>query len=369
MQELDRFADAFGPVKILRIYEPALELRAAVVVDNVAAGPAIGGVRMAPDVTVEECFRLARAMTLKNAAAGLRHGGGKAVIAAAPDMPSKDKEQLIRAFACAIAPLLDYIPGPDMGTDEVSMAWILDEIGRAVGLPPEIGGIPLDVIGATAYGLTVATRVAQDFCDVSIEGARVAIQGFGSVGHHAARFLGNEGAILVAVSDSRAALFDPKGLDVDDLISFKETGRHFDEYGNAEVRERDDLIAADCDIWIPAARPDAIRADNVDRLKARLIVEGANIPVTKEAESVLYERGVLSVPDFIANAGGVICGAVEYAGGTQGAAFDTIEEKVGHNTKAVLEDARATGKPPREAAIEHAERRIRRAISFGRWSG
>jgi glutamate dehydrogenase/leucine dehydrogenase len=367
MQDLDRFADDLGPSKIVEIYEPSIDLRATVVVDNVAAGPAIGGVRMEPDVTVDECFRLARAMTFKNAAAGLRHGGGKSVIAADHTMPVADKERLVRAFACAIRDLVDYIPGPDMGTDEVCMAWIHDEIGRSSGLPPELGGIPLDVIGATGFGVAVAAEVAQDFCDIQIDGARVAVQGFGSVGTHAARFLTQKGAVLVAAADSRATLADAKGLDIEALIAFKESGGHFDSYPGGRVLDRDAIVGTLCDIWIPAARPDVIRADNVDQVKARLIVQGANIPVTEEAEVVLHQRGVLSVPDFIANAGGVICAAVEYAGGTETSAFQTIEDKVRANTAAVLQKARDKGEPPRAAAMSLAEERIRRAMTYRRW--
>ena len=367
MQDLDRFADDLGPSKIVEIYEPSIDLKAAVVVDNVAAGPAIGGVRMAPDVTVDECFRLARAMTFKNAAAGLRHGGGKAVIAADHTMPLADKEQLVRAFACAIRDLVDYIPGPDMGTDEVSMAWIKDEIGRSVGLPPEVGGIPLDVIGATGFGLAAAAEVAQDFCDIRVDGARVAVQGFGSVGSHAARFLSEKGAVLVAAADSRATLTDSEGLDIGALIAFKRSGGHFDTYPGGSALDRDAIVGVSCDIWIPAARPDVIRADNVDRVKARLIVQGANIPVTEEAEAILHDRGVLSVPDFIANAGGVICAAVEYAGGTETSAFRMIEDKVRANTAAVLSMARDMGKTPRAAAAALAEERVRRAMAYRRW--
>src|SRR5579872_4200450 len=130
MEDMFRFADAFGPAKIVHIYLPDIGLKAIVVIDNIACGPAIGGVRMAPDVSVEECVRLARAMTLKNAAAGLPHGGGKSVIFGDPRMPIGEKEGMIRAFACAIRDLVDYIPGPDMGTDETCMAWVQDEIGR-----------------------------------------------------------------------------------------------------------------------------------------------------------------------------------------------------------------------------------------------
>ena len=364
---LDRFADDLGPSKIVEIYEPSVDLRATVVVDNVAAGPAIGGLRMAPDVTVEECFRLARAMTFKNAAAGLPHGGGKSVIAADPGCPQDEKAQLIRAFACAIKVLTDYIPGPDMGTNETCMAWIHDEIGRSVGLPPELGGIPLDVIGTTGYGLAVAAEAAEDYCDVRIDGARVAVQGFGSVGRHAARFLLDKGAVLVAAADSRGTVADPAGLDVDALIAFKEGRGHFDAFEGASVSDRDAIVETDCDIWIPAARPDVIRADNVERVKARLVVQGANIPVTEEAERQLAARGVLSLPDFIANAGGVICAAVEYAGGSEAAAFMAISEKVGRNTRAVLEAAKAQGVLPRQAAIALAEERVRAAMAYRRW--
>ena len=131
--------------------------------------------------------------------------------------------------------------------------------------------------------------------------------------------------------------------------------------------DRGAIVGTACDIWIPAARPDAIRADNVDQVKARLIVQGANIPATEEAEPVLHERGVLSVPDFIANAGGVICGAVEYAGGTETSAFQTIEDKVRANTAAVLRMARDMGGPPRVAATSLAEARVRKAMAYRRW--
>ena len=145
--------DELGPFKVIHVWEPGIELRAALVVDNVAAGPAIGGLRMVPVVTASECALLARAMTLKNAAAGLPHGGGKSVLWGDHRMPIEAKEQLIRGFASTFAGEHSYIPGPDMGTNEQCMAWIKDEIGRAVGLPRAIGGVPLDEIGATALGL------------------------------------------------------------------------------------------------------------------------------------------------------------------------------------------------------------------------
>jgi len=363
-----RFADELGPAKIIHIYEPTTALKAVVVVDNVAAGPSIGGVRMAPDATTEECFRLARAMTLKNAAAGLPHGGGKSVILADSKMPPSEKNKLIRAFACSIRDLVDYIPGPDMGTDERAMGIVKDEIGRAVGLPPEIGGIPLDEIGATGFGVSVAAEVAEDFCDLALKGARIAIQGFGSVGRHAARFLGEKGAVVVAVSDSRGSLADPDGLDIAALTALKQDGRSVTEHTQGTQADGDALIDADCDIWIPAARPDVITMQNVSRLRAKLVIQGANIPVTAEAENYLHEQGVLSIPDFIANAGGVICGAVEYRGGTQTTAMQAIEEKIRSNTRSVLQSSRESGLAPRQAAEDLALTRVRAAMALRRWS-
>jgi glutamate dehydrogenase/leucine dehydrogenase len=361
------FCDKLGPAKIVHLSEPGAGLRAIVVIDNVATGPAIGGTRMAPDVSLEECFGLARAMTLKNAAAGLPHGGAKSVIFADPTMPARDKERIIRAFAQAIRDIGDYIPGPDMGTDETAMAWIRDEIGRAVGLPRELGGIPLDEIGATGFGLAIAAEVAEPFSGVELNGARVAVQGFGAVGKHAARYLARKGARLVAASDSKGAIVDAKGLDVERLCALKERGKSVIDHKGGQRIGPDELISADCDIWIPAARPSVIRADNADRLKARLVLQGANIPATSDAERRMHERGILSVPDFIANAGGVITAAVEYHGGTERSALETVAERIAANTRAVLAAAKASGSLPREAAVKLAEERVLRAMEFRRW--
>ena len=368
MLELLNGVDALGPAKILHLAEPSSGLRAAVVVDNTAAGPSIGGIRIAPDATVEECARLARAMTLKNAAAGLAHGGGKAVIAADPRLPTERKEGLIRAFAQGIRGLSDYIPGPDMGTDERAMAWIQDEIGRAVGLPPELGGIPLDRIGATGFGLCIAASVAAPAAGIVLKGARLAIQGFGAVGKHAARFLMRQGAVLVAAADSRCSIHLPQGIDVERLIALKEAGKGLADYPGAVPAPVDALLDVPCEIWIPAARPDALHARNVDQIRAKLVLQGANIPATSEAEASLHRRGVLSIPDFIANAGGVICAAVEYHGGTEALALKTIEEKIATNVGELLRQVEE-GLPPRDAAMRLARRRVETAAGLRRRYG
>jgi len=368
MADLFELADDLGPAKIIQVYEPSINLKAVLVVDNVAAGPALGGVRMAPDVTTEECFRLARAMTMKNAAAGLAHGGGKVVLYGDPKMPKLDKERLIRALACSLRDVQEYIFAPDMGTDEECMAWVKDEIGRVAGLPAEVGGIPLDEIGATGWGLRHAVEAALHFCDFKLKHARLVIQGFGAVGLHAARFLTKKKAVLVGVADSQGAVFHPEGLEVEELIKLKKAGQSVADYAWGEKFDREGVIDFDCDIWIPAARQDVINEENMHRLKARLVVEGANIPLTYGAEKYLHEKGVLCIPDFIANAGGVICAAAEYRGASQTAAFEAIEEKVSHNTRSVLEEAEAKKILPRDAAVNLAVQRVKKAMAYKRWS-
>jgi len=359
-------ADDLGPAKVVLVRDRAAALEAIVVVDNTACGPAIGGVRMAADVTIDEVARLARAMTLKNAAAGLAHGGGKAGIVADPGMPAAEKARLIRAFGRAIRDLVEYIPGPDMGTDEACMGHLHDEIGRAVGLPRVLGGIPLDTIGATGFGLAIAAEVAEEIAGIRLRGARVVIQGFGAVGRHAARFLVERGAVLVAAADSRGAVANPDGLDVARLIAGKQEGRSLRDLPQVKPLPDADLVAVDCDIWIPAARPDVLDARNADRLRAKLVLQGANIPATPEAEARLHARGVVSVPDFVANAGGVICAAVEYHGGTEAQAFAAIAEKIRDNTRAVLTRARERRIPPRAAAEEIARARVLEATGYRR---
>ena len=282
-------------------------------------------------------------------------------------MPSPQKERLIRAFAQAIGQIEDYIVGPDMGTDERCMAWAKDEIGRAVGLPREIGGIPLDEIGATGFGLAVAAAAAEDPSGVRLDGARVAVQGFGAVGYHAARSLAEHGARLVAASDSKGCISNPSGLDITALAQIKSSGGSVVDLAVADVSDRDAIIAADCDILIPAARPDAIREDNAGAIRARLILEGANIPATEAAERCLHDRGVTVIPDFIANAGGVICASVEYHGGSEPQAFAAIEEKIARNATEVLARANSAGMTPRDAADALAGERVRTAQGLRRF--
>lgn len=364
-KEIFGYADELGPEKVLHFYDPKLNLRGILVVDNTALGPAIGGIRMTPDVTTQEIFRLARAMTFKNSAAGIPYGGGKGGIRGDPTVSNKD--EIIRAYAKFLRPHTDYIPGPDMGTNEHCMAIILDEIGRAIGLHRELGGIPLDEIGVTGYGAGEAAELAAGYINLELKKATAAIEGFGAVGQACFRSLAGKGVKVVAVSDINGAIYNPKGLNWDGLVTVEpETGRVSKlwnrEYKDGQRLSGAELFKLDVDILIPGARPDVITMENVKDIKARMVLEAANIPATREAEKYLGDNHILVVPDFIANAGGVIAGAVELKKGTIEEAFQTIKRKIRENVKAVLELAYEEKIYPREAAEKLAKDRVIKAM-------
>ena len=368
MEQSKLVGDNLGPLKIIHVHQPTVNLRATLVVDNVARGPSVGGMRMALDVSTEECCRLARAMTLKNAAADLPHGGGKMVIYADPNMPAEQKEPLLRCLAGALRTETDYLFAPDMGTDETCMAWIKDEVGRAVGLPRDQGGIPLNEIGATAWGLVEAIEVACDAIDLPLSNCRFVMQGFGAVGMNAAQFLCERGGTLVAVADWKGAIANANGLDLEPLITLQKQGRSVTELTSATQISADELLAIECDIWVPAARPDVITIDNANLLNTRLLPQGANIPATAAAEQRLHERGILVIPDFIANAGGIICGSLEYQGCDESVVLPTISEKIRRNSQIVISNALSQNILPRTAALKLAHERLEQAMESRRWS-
>jgi glutamate dehydrogenase/leucine dehydrogenase len=354
--------DDLGPMKVLHLYSAKAGLRAMVVIDNIALGPSIGGVRVSPQVTVEEVARLARTMTIKNSLAGISYGGGKSGIVADPK--SVDMEHLFRMFARMIRELHEYIPGPDMGSNENSMAWIHDEIGRAVGLPAEIGGIPLDRLGATGFGIAECAEVACPYAGIGLKGARVAIQGYGSVGRAAAHFLSEKGAVIIAVSDTKGAVHNPDGIVVRELETVKSSAGSVTAYGKALQKKPHEIFGLDCDILIPAATPDVLTRENIEMVRAKLILQGANIPVTVEAEMWMHEKGILSVPDIITNSGGTIMAAMEYERRSEKEAFEAVSARVRNNTKLILEKAMNEKIPPRQAANAIARARIVDAMKY-----
>lgn len=316
----------------VRIFDPKTDKTwGFVVVDNTRRGPGLGGIRMASDLTLEEVSRLSRVMTLKNSAACLPFGGGKSGIVTDPRVFNGNpglKADLFGAFAEAIFALDNYIPAPDMGTDEQDIQIIYEcysrHLGRpdhmrgGAGRPTDKGGIPLDEWGLTAQGLFAAARTMEQLQpDFHIENSGVVIQGFGNVGSWAATKLAAAGAVIVGASDINAGLWNPQGLDVEELNSIRNQPGGLRGYTGAVERRfgpetLDWLLEAPCDLLVPAARPDAITAKNADRLQCRMILQGANTPSNKMTEYYLQNRrGILSLSDFIVNVGGVIGCAVE----------------------------------------------------------
>jgi glutamate dehydrogenase (NAD(P)+) len=357
-------ADDLGPASV-HFYRLPGGAEGIVVLDNLSLGPAIGGVRLTPTVTVAEVARLARAMTIKSAIAGIPHGGGKSGIRVRHPLCRAEREAVMRAFAQAIRHLVEYIPGPDMGTDEAAMAWIHDEIGRSVGLPAVLGGVPLDQIGATGFGLAECAEALAATGRMTLAGSRVAVQGFGAVGMHAAVELERRGARVVAVSDISGAVHDPDGLDLTALVEFTRR-RPVAEYSDAKPLDRDDLLTVDCDLLVPAAQADVVDDRVAEEVRAGVVLQGANLPVTPHAEAILARRGILTVPDVIANAGGVICASVEYRGGGRTQAFAEISERIRANVAEMLDRMSTRGALPREAAVAMATARLTAARAYRR---
>jgi len=351
--------DEFGPEKVIQVYDPKTKMKGFLVIDNSNRGPGKGGIRMVPDVDVKEVFGLARAMTWKNALADLPFGGAKSGIV----WDGKtDKEVLIRAFAQAIKPFIPdyYVAGPDMNTTEKEMAAFTKEIGinnAATGKPSELGGLPHE-LGSTGFGVSEATEVAIDFLNLDINNVSVAIEGFGNVGTFTAKFLSEKGAKIVGVSDSKGMIYNQNGMDVEKLIKIKSETRAVKNYGDGQVLPSEKLFELDVDILIPGARPNVITNINKGKVKVKTIVEAANIPISNQIEQEFHKKNVLVIPDFVANAGGVISSYVEYIGGNEEKMFKIVKEKVGHNTELVLKQAKEKNISPRDAALEIAKERI-----------
>ena len=356
------FEDAIGPERILQVYDPITKMQGVLVIDNTALGPGKGGIRMVPDVTTEEVFGLARAMTWKNALAGIPFGGAKSGIRA--NATNSHKAELVKAFATKIAELVpsQYIPGPDMNIGEAEMALVANTIGTpkaATGKPASMGGMPNE-LGSTGFGVALATEAALEHRKMSVAGATIAIEGFGNVGTFTAKFLTEKGAKVIAVSDSKGTVYLESGMDYETLMKTKKEKGTVTAYPGAKLLEARDLFGLHCDVLIPGARPNVIHVGNAQHVKAKIIVEAANIPMKPEIEHDLSKKGILIIPDFVANAGGVISSYVEFIGGSEKEMFSMVKEKITANTRLVLE--RARGGNLREAALEIAEERVIEAM-------
>lgn len=354
--------DEIGPEMVVNIYHPDLNVHGFVVIDNTGLGPGKGGIRMTPFVTLEEVEKLARAMTWKTALAELPFGGAKSGIVCNPKtIEPEQKDAIVRAFAKALKGIAPekYIAGPDMYMAEHEMGIIAEVLGpeACTGKPKKMGGLPHE-LGSTGFGIFHAAKVGAEHIDMDINGATIAIEGFGNVGTFAAKFLTEHGAKIIAVSDSKGCASSPSGLDYEKLIEIKKKTGSVTNYGGCSVMPGKDIIFADVDILIPAAIPNLIVASDVNNIKAKLIVEGSNIPMELHVERLLDKKGVHVVPDFVANAGGVISSYVEYRGGTEQEMFKLVENTIKKNTNMVLDHAEDIRKTPRKAALEIAKKRV-----------
>jgi len=374
--EIEEFADEWGPEKILHVYDPKVGMKGVLVIDNTTLGPGKGGIRMLPTITTEEIFRLARTMTWKCALAELSFGGAKSGISADPKRISKEKKnEILRAFSRALKPVCPklYVAAPDINTGEEEMAVFAKENGSmkaCTGKPAHMCvkpgvkcGIPHEY-GSTGLGVVQATFVAANYAGLDIEDATAAIEGFGNVGSYVAEYLAQIDVKVVAVSDSKGCIYNPKGLEYEKLYKIKRETRSVINYTPGKVLDNKEIFELPVDILIPAALSDVIRRDNVDRVKAKMLVEAANIPVSPETEEVLRKRGVLVVPDILANAGGVISSYAEYRGYNPKQMLKLVQRKIRRNTMIVLEYAEERDMGLRDAALNIAKERIRRARSY-----
>ncbi|WP_134699398.1 Glu/Leu/Phe/Val dehydrogenase [Ammoniphilus sp. YIM 78166] len=308
---------------------------------NDAVGPTKGGIRFHPEVTEEEVKALSIWMSIKCGITGLPYGGGKGGIQCDPrSMSFRELERLSRGYVRAISQLVGPtkdIPAPDVFTNSQVMAWMMDEYSRIreFDSPGFITGKPLVLGGSagressTAKGVTIVMREAANMAGISIEGARVIIQGFGNAGSFLAKFLYDAGAKVVGISDAYGALYDADGLEIYDLLDKRDSFGTVTNLFNNRITNRE-LLVQECDILVPAAIENQITEENASSIKARILVEAANGPTTLKATEILTQRGVLIVPDVLASAGGVIVSYFEWVQNNQGYYWseEEVEEKL-----------------------------------------
>ncbi|MBI2467840.1 MAG: Glu/Leu/Phe/Val dehydrogenase [Candidatus Rokubacteria bacterium] len=347
---------------------------------STARGPTKGGIRYHPDVTLDEMRALAMWMTWKCAVVNLPYGGAKGGVVCDPKrLSARELENLTRRYASEIAILMSPegdIPAPDVNTTPQIMAWIMDtySMQRGHAVPAVVTGKPIAIGGslgrteATGRGVTVATREALTALGRPLQGARVAVQGFGNVGSVSATLLHDAGARIVAASDSGGGTLNPRGLDPRALLRHKRESGRLADYPGGEPIDNAGVLGADCDVLIPAALEQQITAANAERVRARLVVEGANGPTTPEADAILDARDVLVVPDILANAGGVVVSYFEWVQDLQ--AFFWSEPEINARLEALMvraygevaAAARERGTNYRTAALILAIRRVAEAV-------
>jgi glutamate dehydrogenase (NAD(P)+) len=316
---------------------------------NDTRGPAKGGIRYHPSVTLDETRALAALMTLKTAVVNIPYGGAKGAVVCNPKLMSQGElERLTRRYTSEISVLIGPerdIPAPDIGTNPQVMAWIMDTysmlkgysvLGVVTGKPIGVGGSK-GRFEATGRGCTVSAKLAAAHLGISLNRATVVVQGFGNVARSAAKLLAADGCRIIAISDSKGGIYNPKGLDLESLLNYKKQTGSVVGFADSESVTNTELLALPCDILVPAAIEDQIVKANAPDVKARIIVEGANAPTTPEASEILNDKGVFVVPDILANAGGVVVSYFEWVQGVQ--AFFWSEDEVNHQLQRVMDSA------------------------------
>ncbi len=373
--DVNPYFDDFGPEKIIVVSDHKTGMKGYLVLDNSARGLPKGGTRMAPDLTLGTVMRLARAMTWKYAVIGVNLGGAKGGIVADPKSPHK--EEILRAWARS---LKEYIPkvyvfGLDMGINERDAAIICDAIGdltASVAKPRELGGLPYDEIGGAGYGVAEAALETLEFLEREPSKTTVAVQGFGALASASAKRLYEAGATIMAISTKDGTLYDKGGLDIPQLLSLKE--KHGDlcvkRYKRGQSLPPGDELFVECDVLIPGAIEDVITRENVGRIKAKIIVEGANMPLTLEAEQVLHDKGVVLIPDFLANAGAAAVAGIEMftrfnpINPDLTGVYKVISDSIRPNTRLVLEEWSKTKRFTRDTILDIARKRVLKAMDY-----
>lgn len=365
--------DEWGPEKVLQVYDPDTGMKGVLVIDNTSTGPGKGGIRFAEGTTPLEVFKLARTMTWKCAAAGLPFGGAKGGIFADPN--KVDRVAWVKSFAKMIRPYCpaQYIAATDIGTTELDMAIFAHEIGdmrACTGKPSELGGIPHE-LGTTGYGVTTALETALEVLvelnAVSLhkKETRVSVQGFGNVGSFTSRFLDSSGIKVVAISDVSGLIYDKDGLNIPRLMIDMKGKSMLSNLNGYDIQNKDEIFEIDSDIFIPAAMGNVIVDETASKLLdhgVKIVVEAANLPTSPKADEYLNSNGVWIIPDFLANAGGVIGSFVEYQGRTEKEAFELIRYKIAKKIKSILTQAIMNEENPRILATEMSKQIVYRAM-------
>jgi glutamate dehydrogenase (NAD(P)+) len=348
---------------------------------NGARGPYKGGIRYHPQADLDEVRALAALMTWKNALIDVPFGGAKGGVQCDPrDMSEGEIQRLSRRFTAMISYVIGVnrdIPAPDMGTNAQTMAWMMDAYGQKYGYTPGIvTGKPVELGGspgreeATGRGVVICTQEAAKRRNIDFAGARVAIQGFGNVGFWATAIAAEAGASIIAVSDVGGGTHNPKGLDLEALGHHGGESDTVSTFEGGEQLTNEELLELECDILIPAAIQGVITSENADAIKAKMIVEAANGPITPTADATLNERDIVVVPDILANAGGVTVSYFEWVQNIQQFKWeldqvnDELHKRMTRATDSVFDRAEAEGTSLRDAAFDIAVERVAHAAEI-----